>query len=267
MKTKASSTLTSSSCRAALSRFLKDHVTVEIKRGEFLITLPLLYPNGMQVGLSLKELSSTTALLSDKGEVIAALDDHNIDLRKKTSHRDILDERIKAFELHRSGMAIQKMIPLPLDGLDVHLFGEALVSMSHLIYRHEAEAPRAEHVYFSIRKLLVTNDVQFKEKEDARIAGKVEQSIRVDFLIPGKRGLACKTIERRGRMREYMEQWGYRWRDLKDQHPHLKKTMFYDPENQNWDTETLRIGKSVCDIFEPYFEVEKIEGLLAKYKN
>lgn len=91
----------------------------------------------MQVVLSMKELSPATVLLSDNGEVISSLDDSNIDVRSKTAHRELLDEKIRAFELDRAGIAIRKVVKLPLDGLDVHLFGEALVSISHLIYRQE----------------------------------------------------------------------------------------------------------------------------------
>src|SRR5688572_6515076 len=160
----------------------------------------------MQVVVSMTEVSPTTVLLSDQGEVISQLDDSNVDVRRKTAHRELLDEKVKAFELNRSGIAIQKAVSLPIDGLDVHLFGEALVSISHLVYRQEYEAPRVEHVYFSIRKLLMEHAVHFKEKDEAYVSGKIEGQIRVDFLT---RSLACKTVERRGRMREYMEMWGY----------------------------------------------------------
>jgi hypothetical protein len=265
MKTKTSSRLNAKSVRDCLKHFWSDHLGVETKLSEIVITLPLLYPNGIQVVLSVRELSSTSAILSDNGEVITSLDERSIDIRKKTANREMLDERIKAFELFRSGIAIQKKVNLPLDGLDVHLFGEALVSISHLIYRHEYEVQRSEHVYARIRKLLVENAMPFKEKDEAHLSGQVEENIRFDFLTLGKRPLACKTIERRGRMRDYMEQWGYRWRDLRDKHQNIGCSMFYDPENQTWDDETLRIGKSVCDIFVPYTDVVKIQEELARY--
>lgn len=86
------------------------------------------------------ELSPTTALLSDKGEVISHLDDSSIDVRKETTRRELLDERLWDFGLTRSGIAIQKEVSLPLEGLDVHLFGEALMSISHLIYRNAGSA-------------------------------------------------------------------------------------------------------------------------------
>ena len=246
-------------------RFWSEQVCVKESQDGLLVALPLLYPNGIQIVLSIKEVNSSHAIISDNGEVISALEGHGLDVGSKTTNRDLLDEKVKAFEMERSGMELQKVIKLPLDAIDIHLFGEALVSISHLIYRHETEYPRATHVYSLIRELLLTNSVLFKEKDDACLSGKVESSIRVDFLTSGTIPIACKTVERRGRMRDYMEQWGYRWRDAKDQNPSLIRSMFYDPENQKWDNETLNIGKNVCEIFEPYFETDKISKSLSRY--
>jgi hypothetical protein len=258
--------LNAKACEESLSRFWSEQLRVKEADGGLLVALPLLYPNGVQVVLTIKEVSQTDAILSDNGEVISALNGYGIDIGSKSVTRELLEERVSAFEIQRFGMELQKGIKLPLDGIDIHLFGEALVSISHLIYRHEVDSARSQHVYYSIRNLLLNNDISFKEKEDANISGKIEKSIRVDFLTGnGSPKLACKTIERRGRMRDYMEQWGYRWTDAKEQHPHLIRAMFYDPENQKWDDETLNIGRSVCEVFEPYFESERISQAFSRY--
>ncbi len=34
--------------------------------------------------------------------------------------------------------------------------------------------------------------------------------------------------------------------------------MIYDPENQPWDETALSIGRSVCEVFYPYFETEPL---------
>jgi hypothetical protein len=148
----------------------------------------------------------------------------------------------------------------------LHLFGEALVSISHLIYRHELASPKAQHVYNSVRGLLVRKHFEFKEGEDAYVIGRVESHIRVDFLVTEKRIVACKTIERRGRMRDYIEQWGFRWMDAKQRNEKLVRAMFYDPDNQEWDDDSKRIAEDVCEVFYPYFETEKIDKALEPYK-
>jgi hypothetical protein len=43
--------------------------------------------------------------------------------------------------------------------------------------------------------------------------------------------------------------------------------MFYDPENQEWDDDSKRIGENVCEIFHPYFETDKIGAALDDYRN
>ena len=151
--------------------------------------------------------------------------------------------------------------------IDVHLFAEALVSIAHLIYRHELAVPRAQHVYNAVRGLLIKQNYIFLESDEANIAGDVEQIIRVDFLIRDRRPIACKTVERRGRMRDYMEQWGYRWVDAKNHNKKLSRAMFYDPDNQQWDEESLRIGQNVCEVFLPYFDTSGIIKALERESN
>lgn len=51
-----------------------------------------------------------------------------------------------------------------------------------------------------------------------------------------------------------MEQWGFRWIDAKEADSTLVRGMVYDPENQEWDADSLAIGKAHCEIFRPYFE-------------
>jgi hypothetical protein len=43
--------------------------------------------------------------------------------------------------------------------------------------------------------------------------------------------------------------------------------MFYDPDNQEWDDESLRIGQNVCEIFFPYFEADNITKALFRECN
>jgi len=123
------------------------------------------------------------------------------------------------------------------------------------------------NVYSAVRNILAHNHFVFKEKEQAFVEGIITGRIEVDFLTVGKHTLACKAIQRRGRMRDYIEQWGFRWRDAKDSNPSLIKSMFYDPDNQGWDGDAINIGRNICEIFEPYFEKGKINKALERYRN
>jgi hypothetical protein len=266
LKTTITDLLNPNACREALAQFWSEQLCVELNKDGLSVSLPLLYPNGVQVALAIKPISSHQAILTDRGEMLSGLETAGIDLRLPRNS-ELLRDKIKSFELQQNGLEIQKAIRLPLDGIDIHLFGEALVSMAHLIYRHELTTPRALHVYNAIRGLLVKCNFNFLEHEQAIIAGEVEQKIGVDFLVRERHSVACKAVERRGRMRDYIEQWGFRWWDAKRHNDKLARAMFYDPDNQQWDEESLRIGKNVCEIFLPYFEMDDIKKALEKAAN
>jgi len=63
-------------------------------------------------------------------------------------------------------------------------------------------------------------------------------------------------------MRDYMEQWGWRWLDVKDQNPLVLRAMVYDPDRQEWDDTTKGIANRVCDFFCPYFETQTINAAI-----
>ena len=54
---------------------------------------------------------------------------------------ELFEERLKTFELQQNGFELLREIQLPLDGLDVQLFAESLVSIAHLVYRYEPYNP------------------------------------------------------------------------------------------------------------------------------
>ena len=79
--------------------------------------------------------------------------------------------------------------------------------------------------------------------KDASIAGKTSKCIQVDFLVLAKSRLAIRTVQRRGRKHDYMEQWGFRWIDAKEAaNPSLVRGAVYDPENQEWDDNSIPVS-------------------------
>lgn len=252
--------------RETLQSFWASSLEITVRNGDVLATLPLLYPDGMQVVVSLTPVTRYDVTISDFGRTISKLEGHGVDLSLQRN-AELVSERIKTFELHQKGYELYKIIRFPVEGLDVQLFGEALVSISHLIYRHEISTPRLSTVYSAVRNILSHNHFVFKDKEKAFVNGRIEGPIKVDFLTVGKHAVACKAIERKRNLRDYVEKWGFLWRDAKDHDPTLVNSMFYDPHNQDWDDATRNIGRNICDIFEPYFEKEKINKALEPYRN
>jgi hypothetical protein len=94
-----------------------------------------------------------------------------------------------------------------------------------------------------------------------RISGG-EKRIIVDYFASPRRLLAVQVLGRRGTVTSYMEQWGFRWRDLHDAHPRLLRVMLYDPAVQDVDSTATAIGESVCDYFGPYHETNRLHEVI-----
>jgi hypothetical protein len=245
-----------SQCKSALMQFWVDGLKIEPAREGVSIALPLLYPDGLQVVVTLKPIGERTALLTDRGEVFGNLTNSGLNIESEIVKKLVAD-RLGIFELQRDGFNLEKQIRLPVDGLDIQLFGEALVSLAHLIYRYEPEAAGENVADRTVRKVFEEHGLT--PKRNAILEGAVEKRIQVDYFLDGRRGLALEVVNRRHHLVQYMEQWGWRWNDLRKKRPDLVRAMVYDPDSQDWGDTALAIGESVCDFFCPYFETARVQ--------
>ena len=259
MKTIETQLLSPEACRDAVEGFLREQVLAEKTRRGVVMALPLMYPDGFQVQVHLEPITKSSALITDRGRTLAKLHENrlNLDARQTLS---LLEERRHTFELNQVGFELQKEISLPLQGIDVQLFAESLVSIAHLIYKYEPATSEESVADRTLKQI-------FKERKmeptiNGVIDGEIEKGIRVNYFLPAQHPLACKVVKRRGPMLGYMEQWGWRWTDVKHHNPALLRGMIYDPDKQEWDDTTLNIGKSVCDLFCPYFETQLIHDTI-----
>ncbi len=250
-----------SDCRATLTRFWGETLTIEPAKDGAVLALPLMFPDGLQVVVRVTPVSATAALISDGGETLGRLTGEGLNL-EATAIGELLVERLAAFEIQRDGWELRKVIALPVEGVDIQIFAEALVSVAHLIYRHEPE-PAAEAIaertvskFFAERKLV--------PRRNFPLEGLLERRIAIDYFLEQGEGLAVQVVGRRNQLLPYMEQWGWRWTDLRSRHPGLVRAMVYDPENQPWDETALSIGRSVCEVFCPYFETERLAEAVEK---
>lgn len=266
MKTTEIQLLSPDLCREAVQAFLREQVAVEKTRRGVVMALPLMYPDGFQVQVHLESIAKSSALITDRGRTLAKLHESGLNLEAKQT-LTLLEERKQMFELQQTGFELQKEIALPLQGIDVQLFAESLVSIAHLIYKHDEPKTSEESVADRTLKQV------FKERGieptiNALIDGEIEKGIRVNYFLPAAHPLACKVVRRRGPMLVYMEQWGWRWMDVQKRNPRLLRGMVYDPDKQDWDDTTLNIGRSVCDFFCPYFETQSIHDAIDRaFKN
>jgi hypothetical protein len=263
MITSFNTTNLAADCRAALNKFWDEQLAVETTDSGVVVALPLMYPDGLQVVVNIEQLAPKVAVITDHGRTLGQLRQSGYNIGPAAKHaRELLDERLKSFELQQSGLELRKEIRLPIDGLDVHLFGEALVSIAHLIYRHEPETHLESTAMRTVRD--VFNHRHLEPEQNVFLEGSLANRIKVDFLQVGAKRLALQVIKRRGGDQSYLEQWAWRWSDLRKHNENLLRAMIYDPTLQQFDATALRIGESACELFCPYFETDRIDDLIAQ---
>lgn len=245
-----------SQCKAALAKFWADTLKIEPVRDGVSIALPLLYPDGLQVVVTVKIIDERTALITDRGEVLGNLSNSGLNLESEIMKK-LVAERLQIFDFQRDGFTLEKQIRLPVDGLDIHLFGEALVSLAHLIYRYEPETTDENVADRTVQKLFAERGLT--PKRNAILEGRVEKRIQIDYFLEGTRGFALEIISRKNHLLPYMERSGWRWNDIREKHPNLIRAMVFDPDNQDWEDTALAIGQAVCDVFCSYFDQEKVQ--------
>ena len=256
MKTNATKWLTPEACIETMQRFWREQVAAKATPAGVVLSLPLMYPDGLQVQVRIDAVTPSAAIITDNGRTLARLSETGLNLNAEET-ASWLEERRNIFELEQDGFELRKQIRLPLDGIDVQLFGEALVSISHLLYRFEPTTRETSPADRAVLQVFQAHRVE--PETNVPLDGKIEKGIRVDYLLRRREALARKVVRRRGSMLAYMEQWGFRWNDLKQRNPNLIRSMVYDPEKQNWDDTTIAIAQEVCEVFCPYFDTKALD--------
>jgi hypothetical protein len=245
--------------RESLQSFWQESLEIASTPQGLEFAVPQSYPDGWQIVLQLSLPTTTTVRLSDGGKTLWQLAQTGQNIEA-----DVTAQRIRelcdTYQLKRDGWDLFRFLPWPIAGAEIHLFTEALVSIAHLAYLHEPAAQTLNVARQTVEK--VFRERQIDAKTNQILAGKVEKRIRVDYLATPYRSLAVQVLGRRGAVTSYMEQWGFRWRDLHDAHPRLLRAMLYDPAVQEIDSTATAIGEAVCDYFGPYDNVTRLHDLL-----
>lgn len=249
-------------CIEIMQEFWRGQMEAAETRTGLALTLPLMYPDGWQVTLHLESLTPGWARLTDAGKTLGALIATGMSLDAKHTAA-LLRDRVQAFELKSDGAVISKEVRLPLEGMDVQLFGEALVSIAHLIYRHEPANHLVNPADSAVRRIFAHRKLE--PKCNVELPGRLLHATRVDYLLEGNRPFALQVVNRREHLLDYMERWAFRWDDLRKRNDRLLTGMVYNPESQEWDATSLRIGAEVCDVFCRYDEVAPLNTVLDRF--
>ena len=245
--------------REALLGFWKDSLEIATTASGLEFAVPQSYPDGWQIVLKIELLTPTTARLSDGGKTLWQLTQTGQNLEAEITGQR-LRELIEAFQLQRDGWNLFRFVTWPVSGEEVHLFTEALVSAAHLAYLHEPVVKTPNIARETVEK--VFRERKIEAKTNHRLEGLIEKRIVVDYFAAPVRPLAVQVLGRRGAITSYMEQWGFRWRDLHDAHPKLLRVMLYDPAVQDVDSTATAIGRSVCEYFGPYHETNRLHDII-----
>lgn len=248
--------------RKSLQSFWSEMLEVAETRTGLALAVPLSRPDGWQIIVEVDELTPKAARFTDRGRILQwlASSGQNVD---SPGFASLLNDRLRTFGLSRDGWEIFREVSQPMEGLDLHLFSEALVSIAHLGNLHEPVARTVNVAEQTVERVFA--DRNLHPQRNQTLSGNVEKKVKVDFYLDDTaHPVAVQVLNRRGSVTAYMEQWGFRWRDLRDATPTLLPAMIYDPATQEIDATAKAIGESVCEVFCPYHETQQLHDLLAR---
>jgi hypothetical protein len=245
--------------REALSKFWADTLKIEAFQDGHAVAFPLMLPDGLQVAFHAKEETPGKIRLSDHGEILRHLlcEGMNIDAN---ATKAILDRRLEFYEIQRSGLELWCQMDFPFSGDRIQIFAEGLVGIAQMILRHEPVAEEESVGRRGFERLIAGKGLE--AKRNYSLEGAVEKNIRVGYFLETARPVAFEVVERKINLHQYMQVWGWRWTDLHKKRPEIFRGMIYDPDRQDWDEASLEIGRSVCEIFCPYYDTETIAAKL-----
>lgn len=254
--------LNPNSVRNALQSFWSEMLEVGETRTGLALAVPLCRPDGWQIIVEIDELTPKAARLTDRGRTLQWLASAGQNV-ESPGVGSLLNDRLRTFGLSRDAWEIYREVSLPLQGIDIHLFGEALVNIANLGNLHEPVARTQNIAEQTVERVFA--DRELHPQRNQTLSGRVEQKVKVDFFLDDTaHPVAVQVLNRRGSVTSYMEQWGFRWRDLRDAKPTLLPAMIYDPATQEIDATAKAIGESVCEVFCPYHETQKLHELLER---
>ena len=254
-------TLTDTQIRAELEGFWSSTLEIAPTAHGYSLALPQTMPDGWQIVVDLESPLPKGIRLSDQGRTLGWLHGQGQNIATEAFKRH-LQQICEQSGLILDGLELYRWLPDGLSAVDIHVFAEDLVNIAHLYYLHEAK-PRALDVPDqTLRRVFA--DHQVEAEAGYSLDGHARKKIRLDYYVATPQPAAFQIIRRHGRILSTMEQWGFRWNDLRTQHPELRPAMIYDPHHQDIDADSRAIGEEVCELFCSYEDTDRIHDFLGK---
>lgn len=245
--------------RASLKSFWDSALNIEPYRDGWAVAMPQTGADGWQIVLELTMPVPGCVRMSDAGRTLSGLaaQGQNIESGSVASHVEVI---LRQSHMEQDGFELFRDLPLPLEALEVHVFAEALAAISQLWVLHEPAIRTQDVADETLRRVFV--DHKIEPVVGAKLTGKTERAVRVDYLVEAKHPVAFQVLRRKSGLLPLMEQWGYRWNDFKRVMPTLMPVMIYDPAVQEIDEASRAIGEEVCSLFCAYHETDRIHEVL-----
>lgn len=210
--------------RASFAQFWKEQLQVEAVPGGLVVSPPLLYSDGWQVAVYLEPLTPTQWRIIDRGSTLGKLLDAGLHPDQGKPAKTV-EQQLSFYGFDRDGLQVERVLRFPFEVAEIQIFAEGLVALSHLLPKLPKEIfPQTEGMmeerissFFYNRRLTPLRRY--------KLAGRVESEITVDFYLEGSKPLALQPVNRTRNLLPYMEQWGWRWTDLKNRHPNMIRAM------------------------------------------
>lgn len=251
---------TQDKCRDALSAFW-NHVceTNKIEDG-VAIALPLLMVDGWQTVVHLHCKTPGCITISDGGKLSTwlAVRGANPD---SDYIRSILQESMIKFGIKEDETGFYKHVRIPMHAREIHLFGEFISSMSHLVYR----VPSVHPVQYVAYSTLIEIVKSLKHEPLEHVSYQTPyRKIRVDLTVQGKgQSMLFQTFDQRNRAGDIMEIWSYRLREISNTSPGMYKTgLIYNEDIFQPDISVFKLAKENCDLVCPSHRTDEIHDFI-----
>lgn len=223
------------------------------------VAYPLLHPNGWQISFTVEVEQAPTQhfRLTDNGQTLRWLEDAGVTGKKA---HDYLQERCTFFGLALDGYELTRTTFRFFSATEIELFAEGLQAIAYLYFRAEPQIQREGVVRNAFETLLQKS--RLKKCPYNSLSGQLIPQIHFDYVIEDDDLTACKLFERKTELRQSLEIWGFRFYDLHEADPDVKRLIVYNPDVGRWDNETVQLAEGICDAFIPFNDGKRIKNFL-----
>lgn len=256
--------LTPETVRQLLHAFWQESLEIAKTRQGLSLALPQTYPDGWQIVVDLEDHLPAGLKVTDRGRTLGWLVGQGQNIETDAVQRH-LDEICAECGIERDGLELFHWFPKGMEGVDLHVFAEALVAIAHLHYLSDLKPRTLDIPDETLQRVFKDHGVI--ALPGTTLDGRTRKKVRLDYYIAEESPIAFQIIRRHGRILGTMEQWGWRWNDLRAAHPKLRPAMIYDPHHQEIDADSRAIGEEVCALFCSYEETDRIHEFLGEKTN